>query len=255
MKIIKHKVGRPIIYKTTNERLVVRKKQNRINQRRCRLRKQRMKEIQSSTLTNKERNDDYINNILNFFGQYQYNYFFTGTYDPSIEERNERILRNKEINKNNNTFGLDIPFEIENKIGINSLRRYTEKYLQFLFNLNVSRDSEWQKTKSEWAKSAICGFHNVPADLLAIEKASASLGSDTIINSLLKCDAISIQPLQSQFEAFWSYIFNIIAVQTNNTILSNYTIKFKDNIKPLIQNINDSTGNSRNNQTVQNSIV
>lgn len=137
MKIIKHKVGRPIIYQTTNERLVVRKKQNRINQRRCRLRKQRMKEIQSSTQTNKKRNDDYINNILNFFGQYQYNYFFTGTYDPSIEERNERILRNKEINKNNNTFGLDIPFEIENKIGINSLRRYTEKYLQFLFNLNI----------------------------------------------------------------------------------------------------------------------
>lgn len=124
-----------------------------------------------------------------------------------------------------------------------------------LFNLNVSRDSEWQKTKSEWAKSAICGFHNVPADLLAIEKASASLGSDTIINSLLKCDAISIQPLQSQFEAFWSYIFNIIAIQTNNTILSNYTIKFKDNIKPLIQNINDSTRNSRNNQTVQSPIV
>ena len=94
---MKMKKGRNKKYSTDEIRNEVRKTQNRINQRRCRL---KGKTIQSIGVGSKTTIKDYYN----FFNQYQFNYFLTGTHI---------------LDKSNN---------------IHSLRKYTTAYIEHLYN-------------------------------------------------------------------------------------------------------------------------
>ena len=123
-----NKVGRPIKYTNDTERTVTRRKQNRDNQRRCRLRKRINKEEDIVKKTNREVNNEYRTNIVDFNNQFEYDYFFTGTVDLNQIEKNELNRMNKEISELNQEYHTEFGNLTEKKVGIKSLRKYTERY-------------------------------------------------------------------------------------------------------------------------------
>lgn len=95
-------VGRPVKYIDDNVRIETRRIQNRENQRRCRKRKKILEELNSfSTTIN--RNKEYRHNLVNFFKQFNFNYFFTGTIDLNYLEKEKLKKRNKEIQNQSQT--------------------------------------------------------------------------------------------------------------------------------------------------------
>lgn len=89
--------GRNKKYQTDNIRDEVRKIQNRVNQRRCRLKGRTIKSIGVGDKTT-------IKDYHNFFNQFQFNFFLTGT---------------QKLEQSNN---------------IHSLRKYTNNYIEHLYD-------------------------------------------------------------------------------------------------------------------------
>lgn len=127
-----NKVGRPTKYTNDIERTEVRRKQNMENQRRCRMRKRINKEVDIVLKTNKELNNEYRTNIINFNNQFEYDYFFTGTVDLNQVERNELNKMNKEVSELNQEYYTEYRNLTDKKVGIKSFRKYTERYIHFL---------------------------------------------------------------------------------------------------------------------------
>ena len=69
--------GRKIKYKTDEQRVETRREQNRINQRKCRLKKGLL--INSNDQSPAQNNLKYIDNIQNHFSSYEYDYHIVGT--------------------------------------------------------------------------------------------------------------------------------------------------------------------------------
>ena len=134
---IKKRVGRPNIYEDEYIKSETRKTQNRNNQRRHRRKKRLFKELDIIRTTNNDFDRQYRNNIIQFNNQYEWDYFFTGTIDPNHFQREMLKEINYEIKEQNQKLETEFSFHIEKKIGIKSLRRYTEKYIDFISKLNL----------------------------------------------------------------------------------------------------------------------
>lgn len=134
--VLRKKRGRPFLYQDDNTRKDTRKQQNRLNQKKCRLRKKLHKDILHPKNT-QSFNDTYRKGIIEFHNQFDYDYFFTGTIDPNHYEREQLKQQNKEIDGINREFNLTTGQIQEKRIGLPSLRRYTDRYLQFLSEKNL----------------------------------------------------------------------------------------------------------------------
>jgi len=126
---IMNKVGRPPKYQDDTVRLEIRRNQNRINKRLSRKRKKILEEL--NTLR-KPNYSDYRSNIINYFSRFDFDYFLTGTVDLNKNERDELINKNNEIKYINNTYDTQFTYTTEKKIGVYSLRKYTERYINYL---------------------------------------------------------------------------------------------------------------------------
>lgn len=103
--------GRKKLYLTENEKVIRRNKrtlQNKINKRNQRIRIKNKENI-SPSLSKKEWEIQYITNLINFFNTFGFDIHFTGTFEP--------------INTK--------------KISLQSLKSYTENYIQMLIDENI----------------------------------------------------------------------------------------------------------------------
>lgn len=91
-----------------NKRQSRRTLQNRINKRNQRIRI-KMKENISPTLSKKEQDEKYISNLINYFNTYEFDIHFTGTFDPKHKK----------------------------KISLQSLKTYTDKFIQLLIDEEI----------------------------------------------------------------------------------------------------------------------
>jgi hypothetical protein len=103
--------GRKKLKLTEKEKVIKRTKrtlQNRINKRNQRIRIKNKENI-SPSLTKKEWEIEYITNLITYFNTFEFDIHFTGTYKP--------------INTK--------------KISLQSLKTYTENYIQMLIDENI----------------------------------------------------------------------------------------------------------------------
>ena len=131
------KVGRPLKYGDKSTRTEIRKIQNRENQRKCRMRKKLKEELRLLSKRPLDFNDQYKNDLVKFHQSYEYDYFFTGTVDMNKEGRKLMRDENKQITKFNQEYETEFGYKSDKRIGIKSLRRYTERFLQHLSVKNL----------------------------------------------------------------------------------------------------------------------
>ena len=130
------KVGRPPLYLYEDDRINTRREQNRNNQRNCRLKKKLHKQVRDITQSinfNKKYQDD----IVNSFKNYGFNTHFTGTINLNHLEQDELDFMNKEVDKMNQELQIELNHFKERRTTIQSLKDYTERYIQFLYSRNV----------------------------------------------------------------------------------------------------------------------
>lgn len=130
------KVGRPPLYLYEEDRINTRREQNRTNQRNCRLKKKLNKQVKNITLPinfNKKYQDDIVHSFMN----YGFNTLFTGTINLNHLEQNELEVMNKEVDKINQELQIELTHFTERRTTIQSLKDYTERYIQFLYSRNV----------------------------------------------------------------------------------------------------------------------
>ena len=130
------KVGRPPLYLYEEDRINTRREQNRTNQRNCRLKKKLHKQVKNITLPinfNKKYQDDIVHSFMN----YGFNTLFTGTINLNHLEQDELDDMNKEVDKINQELQIELTHLTERRTTIQSLKDYTERYIQFLYGRNV----------------------------------------------------------------------------------------------------------------------
>ena len=130
------KVGRPPLYLYEEDRINIRREQNRTNQRNCRLKNKLYKEVKNLSKPinfNKKYQDDIVHSFMN----YGFNTLFTGTIDLNHLEQDELDLMNKEIDKINQELQIELTHLTGRRTTIQSLKDYTERYIQFLYGRNV----------------------------------------------------------------------------------------------------------------------
>lgn len=135
MVLIK-KRGRPFKYQDDVTRKENRRIRNRINQQKCRLRKKLNGEIYQNKTINSF-NYEYRSGIIEFHEQFEYDYFFTGTVNLYFLEREQLKEQNREILEINKEFNLLLKPKTEKRISLETLKTYTERYLQFLSGKNL----------------------------------------------------------------------------------------------------------------------
>ena len=130
------KVGRPPLYLYEEDRIIIRREQNRTNQRKCRLKKKLHKELKNITQPinyNKKYQEDIVQSFMN----YGFNTLFTGTINLNHLEHEELDLMNKEVDKMNQELQIELNHFTGRRTTIQSLKDYTERYIQFLYSRNV----------------------------------------------------------------------------------------------------------------------
>ena len=85
-----------------------RRTQNRINKRNQRLR-DKIKGGIPSSLSKEQKNEEYIKNLISHFDEYEFDIHFTGTFEPKYTK----------------------------KISLQSLKSYTDKFIQLLIDENI----------------------------------------------------------------------------------------------------------------------
>lgn len=127
----KRSVGRPRLSLTTEEYIIRRRTQNKINKRNQRLREKILNETTTEPIVNF--NTKYRNDLIKGLLSMKFNYHLTGTFDLS---KNERMYLN-ELNR-------DIEFEIQrhehefnyrntNINNLAGLKQYTHNYLNYMY--------------------------------------------------------------------------------------------------------------------------
>jgi hypothetical protein len=100
--------GRKKLILSEDEKQSRRTLQNRINKRIQRIRDKNKKDIPIH-LSKEEKNKEYINNLTTYFNTFEFNIHFTGTFEPKKS----------------------------NKISLQSLKSYTDKFIQLLIDENI----------------------------------------------------------------------------------------------------------------------
>ena len=130
------KVGRPPLYLYEEDRINIRREQNRTNQRNCRLKNKLYKEVKNLSKPinfNKKYQDDIVHSFMN----YGFNTLFTGTINLNHLEQDELDDMNKEVDKINQELQIELTHLTERRTTIQSLKDYTERYIQFRYGRNV----------------------------------------------------------------------------------------------------------------------
>ena len=130
------KVGRPPLYLYEEDRINIRREQNRTNQRKCRLKKKLHKELKN-IIQPINYNKKYQEDIVQSFMNYGFNTLFTGTINLNHLEHEELDLMNKEVDKMNQELQIELNHFTGRRTTIQSLKDYTERYIQFLYSRNV----------------------------------------------------------------------------------------------------------------------
>ena len=165
--------------------------------------------------------------------------YIYATPAPSVEKGNDDdLIASKNAFNSIATTKGNKPSEIA------FLEYYAQDGTPLLLKLDVARDTEWFKNKTEWAKQRITGFHNVNEAFLGITQYKQGIGSDAEINNLLKINVTTIKPKQDFWESIWSYIFNVLGDFTNTPIFKETTISFEDKTKDIIESIKASNNKS-----------
>jgi hypothetical protein len=109
-KSITHKQmkGRKKLILSKDEKQIRRTLQNRINKRIQRIRDKNKKDIPIH-LSKEQKDEEYIKNLINYFDEYEFNIHFTGTFEPKHTK----------------------------KITLQSLKSYTDKFIQLLIDENI----------------------------------------------------------------------------------------------------------------------
>jgi len=104
------KIRKPKYLSTTEkeQRQEKRRTQNRINKRNQRLRDKIKGEIPTS-LSQEQKDKEYINNLITYFNTYEFDIHLTGTFEPKTSK----------------------------KISLQSLKSYTDKFIQLLIEDNI----------------------------------------------------------------------------------------------------------------------
>jgi hypothetical protein len=130
------KVGRPPLYLNEEDRINTRREKNKNSQRKCRLKKKLHKQVKNITLPinfNKKYQEDIVHSFMN----YGFNTLFTGTINLNHLEQDELEVMNKEVDKINQELQIELTHFTERRTTIQSLKDYTERYIQFLYSRNV----------------------------------------------------------------------------------------------------------------------
>ena len=130
------KVGRPPLYLYEEDRINTRREQNRNNQRHCRLKKKLHKQVKNITLPINF-NKKYQEDIVHSFMKYGFNTLFTGTINLNHLEQDELDVMNREVDKINQELQIELTHFTERKFTIQSLKNYTERYIEFLYFRNI----------------------------------------------------------------------------------------------------------------------
>jgi hypothetical protein len=130
------KVGRPKLKLTNEERLEHRRNQWRESKVKTRKLQKLLKEIYKPR-TIHQVETEYQNGLVNLYKKYDFDYFFTGTLELNKIEKENLRINNKLTLELNREFNIELPLECEKRIGIKSLRKYTEKYLDYLLQKNL----------------------------------------------------------------------------------------------------------------------
>ncbi len=100
--------GRKKLILSKDEKQIRRTLQNRINKRIQRIRDKNKKDIPIH-LSKEQKDEEYIKNLINYFDEYEFNIHFTGTFEPKHTK----------------------------KITLQSLKSYTDKFIQLLIDENI----------------------------------------------------------------------------------------------------------------------
>jgi hypothetical protein len=127
-----NKRGRPEKYPDEIIRTETRKKQNRINQQHHRALKKLKYDIEAIN-KQKKWNTEYQNSIIHFFNKFKYDFFFTGTIDPTLIQNITLLKENQSIKEMNEYIGANLSFNYKKELGLNGLISYTRKYIEYIF--------------------------------------------------------------------------------------------------------------------------
>lgn len=128
-----NKRGRPKKYEDEETRIEERRRQNRESQRRYRLFHKIKNYEEFVKISPFEWDKRYIKGIVDHFGRFNYNHFFTGTIDLNYVDKQNKDEFYDHRNKNDQISQPKLS-TIERRIGINSVKNYSTKYVQYLFD-------------------------------------------------------------------------------------------------------------------------
>lgn len=123
-------VGRPRLSLTTDEYIIRRRTQNKINKRNQRLRERLLDETNKEPLVdfNTKYRDDLVKGLLST----NFNYHLTGTFDLTKKERDYIKELNKDIQGEIQRHEYELNYQNTHINNLAGLKRYTHNYLNFL---------------------------------------------------------------------------------------------------------------------------
>jgi hypothetical protein len=123
-------VGRPRLLLTTDEYIIHRRTQNRINKQNQRIREKLLND--PTMVTNVDFNIKYRKDLVQGFSTMNFNYHFTGTYDLSKNVRTYIKEQNRDIHHEIQRHEYEFSYHNTHINNLNGLKRYTDNYLNYL---------------------------------------------------------------------------------------------------------------------------
>ena len=123
-------VGRPRLSLTTEEYIIRRRTQNKINKRNQRLREKLLNETNTEPMV--DFNTKYRNDLIKGLSSMNFNYHLTGTFDLNKKERDYIKELNKDIQGEIQRHEYEFNYQNTQINNLSGLKRYTNNYLNFL---------------------------------------------------------------------------------------------------------------------------
>ena len=124
-------VGRPRLSLTTDEYIIRRRTQNKINKRNQRLREKLLDETNTEPMV--DYNTKYRNGLIKGLSSIKFNYHLTGTFDLTKKERDYIKELNKDIQGEIQRHEHELNYQNTHINNLAGLKRYTHNYLNYLF--------------------------------------------------------------------------------------------------------------------------
>jgi len=131
-------VGRPRLALTTEEYIIHRRTQNKINKRNQRLREKLLKETTIEPIM--DYNTKYRQDLVKGLSSMEFNYHLTGTFDLNKKEREYIKELNKEIQGEIQRHEHIFNYQNTHINNLTGLKRYTNSYLNFLHKCKLFKN-------------------------------------------------------------------------------------------------------------------